>query len=246
MSLPFSDTTTKKGIIQEIETECGFRDGDISGNTTLLKKFTSSVNLALDDFWAIAIPASGKWQLDDSNQTDYPIITANLVSGQRDYAFSSDGSSNLILDIYKVLAANSSGVFTELAPVDQQNGPDVAAFLDGRNGTGIPSRFDKTGNGLFLDPIPSYNYTNGLKVLINREASYFTSSDTTKKPGVPGIFHRYFVINPAFSYARSQGLQTYNRLSEEKVKLEESIRYHFAGRERGVRRAMTPNIENNK
>lgn len=248
MSLQFNDTSTKKGIIQEIESECGFDDGGISGDTTLLKKFTVSVNLALDDFWAIAIPASGKWQLDDSNYDNtnggYPIITANIVSGQRDYPFTTDGSGNLILDVYKVMVADSTGYFREIKPVDQQNDLDMESFYNGQDASGVPTRYDKTANGIFLDVVPNYSRNSSLKVFINREASYFTTAHTDRMPGVPGIFHRYFVLKPALDYARRYlTTDAYDKIRTELKEMEEAIRYHFAGRDRGAKRSLDVLIE---
>lgn len=221
MSLQFSDTTTKKGIIQEIESECGFNDGDISSNTTLLKKFTSKVNLAFDDFTKIAIQASGKYQFDDSNQTSYPIITANIVQGQRDYPFTTDSDGNLILDIYKVLILPSATatLFQPLDPIDAQS-DDWNTIQTNYTGQGVPTAYDKTANGIFFDYIPSYSVANGIKIYINREASYFAYTDTTKKPGVPGILHRYFVVKGALDYARQKQLASYEGLVAEVLKYE--------------------------
>ena len=247
MSIQFNNTSTDKGLVQTYEKEIGAKIGDVSGSTALLKSFAADANIALDDFWSMAIPASGKWQLDDSGHTDYPIITANLVSSQRDYSFTTDGSSNLILDIYRVFVKQAStGSYVEIFPVDQQSDSNTVTFTDGQNTTGIPTKYDKTGNGIFLDVPPSYNSTNGLKIFINREASYFSNSDTTKKPGVTGIFHRYFAIKPALDYARRNNLTSHNRLQEEVLKMEAAIKYHYAGRERGTRRSMTPLKQNNK
>lgn len=248
MSLYFNDTSTKKGIIQEIESECGLDDGAITNDTDLFKKFTVSVNLALDDFWAIAIPASGKWQLDDSNYDNtnggYPIITANIVSGQRDYPFTTDGSGNLILDVYKVMVADSTGYFREIKPVDQQNDLDMESFYNGQNASGVPTRYDKTANGIFLDVVPNYSRDASLKVFINREASYFTTAHTTRKPGVPGIFHRYFVLKPSLDYARRYlTTDAYNKIRTELKEMEEAIKYHFAGRDRGAKRSLNVLIE---
>ncbi len=248
MSLPFSDTATKKGIIQEIESECGLNDGDISSNTTLLKKFTAGVNLTLDDFTKIAIQSSGKWQFDDSNQTSYPIITANLISGQRDYPIVSDTEGNLILDFLKILVADSAGVFHEVDPVDAQSDKNTDAFWDGRNTSGMPCRYDKTANGIFFDLLPSYSYTNGIKAYVNREGLYFTSADTTKKPGVPGILHRYFVVKPSMEYARRKGLESYAGLAAEVLKYEGdeergiigSIARYYGKRAKDERNIMTP------
>lgn len=244
MSLIFNDLVTLKGIVQEYEDEIGVAQGTVSGSTNLLKKLTAKVNLALDDYWSIALPASGTWQMDDSNHTDYPIISTNLVSGQRDYAFTTDGSGNLILDIYKVLIADSSGVFHEAKPVDVQSERDTSSFTDGRNTTGTPYRYDKTANGIFLDPIPSYNSSGGLKVYINREPSYFSYTDTNKKPGVPGIHHRYFVLKAALDKARPTQMETKNDIQAEVLAMEASIRAYFGGRERDVRKRFTTQANN--
>ena len=234
MSLQFNDTANQKGIIQFLEKELGFDRGDISGNATKFKQFTADINLVFDKFWAIAIPASGKWQLDDSNQTDYPIITANLEDGRRDYPFVTDESGNLILDIYRVFVKSSAttSVYDEIFPVDQQSDGGTEGFTDGQNTEGIPYIYDKTANGIFLDPIPSYNATNGLKAYINREASYFTTSDTTKKPGVPGLFHDYFFLKPAREYARRKSLASFNRLDEDVLRLEKAIKDYYTQREK--------------
>lgn len=258
MSLQFSDTANFRGIVQTYEREIGARPGDVSGSTSLLKSFTADCNLALDDFIALAIRSSGTWQFDDSNHTDYPIMTTNLVSGQRDYSFVSDGSGNLILDIYKVFVADSAGVFSEIYPIDVQTADsttqDSSSLTDGQNRTGTPVRYDKTANGFFLDPIANYSYSNGLKVYINREGSYFTSSDTTKKPGVPGIFHRYFAIKPALDYARRNSLSNLSSLQQEvwnyegneRQGLVGSIQKYFSVRPRDERPRLTIKNESNK
>lgn len=188
------------------------------------------INLALDKVWDTILPNMGTWQLDDTNHTDYPIITTNLVSGQRDYPFLTDEQGNLILDIYKVMVADSNGVYTEVVPKDVQSEKDTSSFFDGQNATGKPTRYDKTANGIFLDLIPNYNYTNGLKVYINREASYFTVSDTTKKPGFAGIYHEYLALRPSYMYALRNGLQNTNILKQEMLEMEKAIEKYYANR----------------
>ena len=187
-----------------------------------MAQFTSDCNQALDDFWAIAIPASGTWQLDDSNQTDYPIITTNLVASQRDYSFTTDGSSNLILDIYRVFILSSATAtdYVEIFPRDAQSDLGTKGFTANQTTTGTPYRYDKTANGLFLDPIPSYASTNGLKIYINREASYFTTAHTDRKPGVYGTLHAYFYLKPALTYARRNNFANANQIEREVMKFE--------------------------
>lgn len=231
MSKVFSNTTTKDGIIQNIERNCGFNDGDVSGNSTLLAYFTGDVNSSLDKVLSIIFEAGGTWQFDDSNHTDYPIITTNIVSGQRDYSFTTDGSSNLVLQVYKVFRADSQGNFDEIVPVDVQTGAP-ANYTDGNNTGGLPSTYDKTANAIFLDPIPNYNYTAGLKVYINREASYFTTADTTKKPGFAGLFHEYLALRPSYFYCLRNDISRANGLKQEMLEMENAIAEYYKSREK--------------
>lgn len=253
MSLQFSDLTNFKGIVQIYEKEIGATRTDISGNTDKLKEFTADVNLALDDYFELAIPASGTWQLDDSGHTDYPIIKANIVSGQNDYSFTTDGSGNLILDIYKVaiIPSAEATLYEEIYPIDVQKPQRDHTWFNGRwynsnnlvsetTNTGVPIQYDKTANALFLDPTPSYSKTLGLKLYINREASYFTDSDTTKKPGVPGTHHKYFAIKPAFEFARRNSLANARALENEIAKMEKDIVEHFGKRSRDEKTVMRP------
>lgn len=239
MSLVFSNTTTKNGIIQQIERNCGMNDGDISSDSTRLAQFTGDVNSALDKVFSVIFETGGTWQFDDSNHTDYPIITTNLVSGQRDYSFTTDGSSNLILEIYKVLVATDASVsqYTEIYPVDQQsNAPK--GYLDGLDVGGLPDTYDKTANGIFLDPIPNFNATYGLKVLISREGSYFTTSDTTKKPGFAGLFHEYLALRPSYFYCFRNQIALAKSLKDEMIEMENAIRDYYKLREKDVKKTL--------
>ena len=241
MSIAFSNTTTKNGILQIIERTCGFNDGDITGNTTRLAQFTGMCNLAMDDAWSIIFKVGGKWQYDDSNHTDYPFITTNLVLNQRDYTFTVDGSSNIILDVYKVMVKDpNTGYYFEIDPVDQQNDADMESFYSGQNQTGTPTRYDKTGNGILLDCIPSYNSTAGLKIFVNREGSYFATSDTTKKPGFDGLCHEYIPLKASYMYARDHSLSILPRLERDIQLMEEKIKARYGRRERDIERVMMP------
>lgn len=248
MSIKFSDTTNKNGLVQFFEREIGANPGDVSGNATRLQAFTADVNVAMDDFVALAIRSSGTWQFDDSNQSDYPIITTDLKAGQRDYTFTTDGSGNLILEIYRVFIKNQAGVYQEVYPIDAQSDANTQSLTDGRETQGTPYRYDKTANGFFVDPVPSYDSTAGVKAYINREATYFASIDTTKKPGVPGIFHKYFYLKAAYAYAARKGMEiaggrlrngAFTGLLMQVNDLESQIADYFGERERDVRHRLT-------
>jgi hypothetical protein len=246
MSLQYSDTTNKNGIIQQIERNCGFNDGDITGSTLKFAQFNGDVNLALDDAVALIIGADGDWQFDDTNHTDYPIITTDIVSGQRDYSFTVDGSSNLVLDIYKVMVAGTDGIYKEILPVDQQgannNNVNTDSLIDGQDKGGTVTRYDKTGNGIFLDLVPGYNQTAGLKIFINREGSHFAVSDTTKKPGFAGLFHEYLALVPSYKYARTNGLPNKEDLRLDILTMERDIKTYYGKRNKDINRRMTPDV----
>lgn len=240
MSLQFSDSSLKSGIVEMIDANVG-----TNSTTYPIGEKTRDINLALDKVFALIFQVGGTWQFDDSNHTDYPIITTNIVSGQRDYSFTTDGSSNLVLDIFKVLVSDSSGNFFEVFPVDQQTIAPVS-YLNGQNTTGLPSTYDKTGNGIFLDAIPNYNKTGGLKVLINRTGSYFTTTDTTKKPGFAGIFHEYLALRPSFQFAMRKSLDNMNVLKAEMLEMEADIQNYYKSRQRDEVKVLTGRSNQNK
>jgi hypothetical protein len=248
MSLAFSDTTNKDGIIQGLERTLFGDNGDarISGDTTLLAYFTNDVNLALDKAFSLIFRADGRWQFDDRNHTDYPIITTNIVANQRDYSFTVDGNSNLILEIQKVaiLQSATATVYQEIEPVDAQTEKQSHFVANDTTRVGVPWKYDKTANGIFLDPIPDYAATNGLKLYISREGNYFTVADTTQMPGFAGIFHEYCVLRPAYQYAYRNGLTNANALREEMLLMEKEMEEFYGKRAKDERFVMTPKKNN--
>lgn len=235
MSLPFSDTTNKSGILQLIEGNCGFNDGDITGNTTRLKKFTAAVNLAHDFVLGFVLRAAGwKWQPDDINHTGLPVALINLVSGTRTYAFSTDSEGSYIVDVYKVMILKdaSSGEYIELENVDATTADNMAEFNDGLTRSGVPTKYTKTGNRITFNVTPNYSATNGIKVLVSREGTYFTTSDTTKRPGIAHLFHEWYVLKPSYDYARTKGLQNVSRLEKDMNLMQKAIEAHYGAREK--------------
>lgn len=245
MSLAYSDTTNKDGVLQRIEQELGFADGYITGDSTRLKFWTGSVNLALDHAFHLIFGADGRWQFDDQNHTDYPIITTNIVATQRDYAFTTDSNSNLILDIHKVLYRKSTtDPYYELIPVDAQSGSDaqVSQLTDGLDNQAHPSKYDKTANGIFLGTVPPDSITNGLKIYINREGSYFTTSDTTKTAGFAGLYHQILVLEPCYRYARIKRMPSAEQFKRDLKELEANMIEYYGRRDRHERKVLSARI----
>ena len=231
---------THTQIIREYEKEIGANRGDVANSTTRLEDFVDSENVAMSDYLTLAFNTSGTWKFDDSNHTDFPEMTADIVAGQREYSFVTDEEGNLILDIYKVYAKETGKPYIELQPVDGDTTGFVNGYTEGSTVQGVPYSYDKTANVIILDPVPSASVTGGLKVSINREATFFTVSDTTKKPGVPGLHHKYFYLRPALDYARRNNLNSYLRIEGEVMKLEADIKKTFSRRAKDEQTILAP------
>jgi len=247
MSLQFNDTTNKNGIIQQIERACDFNEAEISGDADLLAMFTGDVNLAVDEVTAMILNADRSRNIDDFNHEKYPILTIDLLAGQRDYSFSEDEQSNLIVHIHKVMCADSGGVLRTLEGKNQQDlGTDNDSFNDGQETSGVPTAYDKTADGIFLDPIPSYSSTDGLKVFIDREASHFTVADTDKVAGFLPLFHEYLVLKPAYRYSRDKSLPNRNSLKNDMLEMRQYIIDHVARNQNNVKQSLHVAQQNNR
>lgn len=205
MSMPFSDTALKTGIIQAIERRLfPSSDNPISGNAKRLGYFTQEINLALARAWELIFKADGTWKWDDDNHTTrFPVITTDLTAGRRDYAFTSDELGNVVLDIARVFIKTTAtnGVYQEIYPVDVESDSGTESFTDGLEVQGIPYRYTKIGKAIILDGVPPATVADGLKVYIDREGSYFAAGDTSKVPGFAGTLHEYLAVRPSHVFA---------------------------------------------
>lgn len=224
----FSDTTEKDGIIQKIEFITGLGDASISGNSVLLKQITGFVNDWLGVLVGDVLQVDGRFQWDDTNYTDQPIATFNLVSAQRSYSFTQDEDLHQILDITRVEVLDDSGLWHLLKPLDQnQISQGYNEFL---KGDGIPQWYDWNGTVLNIFPATNYASTNGCKVWFKREGSFFASTDTTKEPGFVSPFQKVLWLGPAYDYGLSQGKENTNALRQE-IELErERLREFYSRR----------------
>jgi hypothetical protein len=234
MSIPFSDTTNLSGLVQLYEETIGANPGDVSSNSDALKQFTVQANLAIDNYLLLWASSEGNWQSDDTNHNiggtyNYPIVTRNIVSGQRDYPFTVDDGGNKIISISKVLILPSATAtdYVPITPVDETN-TNISSILTSTQ-TGVPNQYGKLSNSIFLDVIPNYNKSAGIKMIVEREGSYFLTTDTTKVAGVP-TYHEYFYKKPAYEYAKRKGLSNVTQLEKDVIDLEGSERLRIIGK----------------
>jgi len=239
--MQFNPTDGYTGLIQECERICLLGLTGISSDTVQLKNFTARMNMALDRFYTLALTHDSQWQFDDTNYTDLPIGTGDLVSGQQDYSFASD-----VLTVEKVMIKDSSGDWQELDKVDinEPGAKNLWTLATGNSGT--PTQYDKFANSIFLDPIPNYSSTGGLKVVFKRNASKFVYTDTTKEPGIPSLFHPYLARVASLPYLIEHNMDALTSLNTLILQDEQAIKDYMGKRNKDDRQQMKANVENTR
>ena len=205
----FSDPVTQQGIIQEIDFLC-----NSDGNSYPINDKTRNVNRAYDKVVSRIFEADGRWEFDDQNATSLPIATTPLIIGQQDYSF-----DTTFLIVSRVEVEQQDGSWVAISPFSQADLPrgGLAGFVpsqsltDFLNQPGVPQYYDKMANSIFLYPPSSYDTKADstparLKVYFQRNASYFSPTDTTKVPGFAPMFHRLLSMEAALDYARAKNL----------------------------------------
>jgi len=231
----FSDTTTKQGIIEDID----FLVDTDATSYTLLDK-TRNVNRWQDKAVGLILEADGDWQFDDSNYTTLPIGTTNLVNGQQQYTF-----DDSFLKILRMEYLDNDGIWTTLKPIDEHQ---IKQGLEEFNKTnGSPRFYDKIGDAIFLYPAPAtanVTLTAGLKAYFQRQSEDFVSTDTTRVPGFANIFHRLLSLGPALDYANIHKPDRTVVLQNQITVLEKNLKEFYGKRERDVKKQLRPRIIN--
>lgn len=187
---------------------------------------TESANRAFDRVVSLIRQANGRWSWDDSNNTDLPVYTTDLVTDQQDYELDPDHYG-----VFRVEVKDEAGNWTKLMPFDQADVFDqsVTDFL---SGSGVPQYYDKLGNSILLYPKPSYAQADSLKLWCERGPSYFATTDTTKTPGFNPMFHRILPLWAAYDYAAINGLAAADRFKNDIMELETALVEHYARRDK--------------
>lgn len=208
--MQFNDTTNLTGMIQFCEDYCKLGNTGISGNSTLLKKFTGYINKANRDVWHTAWSASAGWQYDDNNQTDLPVATTNLVASQTTYALISEA-----LTIKKVEVLDNDDNWVELKPINLER--ITIAEDEFFDETGTPRYYKLVGNIIKLFPATDYAKTAGLKIYFDRGSVEFASTATTTEAGFATEYQDLLPLGASMTYwlGKPEGANIYQSLAYE-------------------------------
>lgn len=195
MAIQFSDTSSSKnGLIQRCEKHCfNGSYGAISDDTDLLAGFTNAINDAYDEVLPLVFQADASVRFDDNNWTKTPTVTTNLVSSQRVYSFLTDSEGASILKIL-ALSVKTDATTSDYTQIGIMHRKNRRMIENNSTNVGIPKGADIVNGIVTLDTTPNYSATAGLKAEVERTPEYFATSDTTKTPGIPDMFHRLLAL----------------------------------------------------
>lgn len=171
-------------------------------------------NNAVEHIEALINASDSRWEFDDTNQTDIPIATATITSGQQDYSLA---TSHISID--RVEIKDSTGNWRLLTPIDQHD-VRFQALAEGettRSGAyyatnGIPLQYDKMASTIYLFPTPNYTQASSLKIYFTRPPVAFVVGDTSAQPGFNSLFHDLVSYWIAYEFAMANGKANQNTL----------------------------------
>jgi hypothetical protein len=191
--------------------------GSRNSSTAILpiEDFIANANFALDDFVRQYFQVGGRWQYDDPNHVDgdgnptLPIATLDLVANKPSYSIADEH-----LRISRLRIIDKNGNWKTLHPVDRRDLND-----DQLGETGEPDSYDKLGPALLMYPLADYGAGGGVELTFERGSNYFTTSDTTKVPGIASPFHRYISLYSARAQAIAKPLASKLQTLDAELKL---------------------------
>jgi hypothetical protein len=209
-----------------------------SSATYLDDDLLRNLNRHYDDVVTLIWDSVGDWSFDDSNKTDLPIATCNLVDQQQQYSLPTSARK-----IERVEVEDDEGNWVLLKPIDKSQ---ITVALDEYKSTpGVPQEYNLIGENIFLYPPPDKNevtLTNGLKIYISRSVTPLSASGDS--PGFASEFHRILSLGAAQDFCIANELSSKEAdLRREKERLMMQLKTFYAQRHRNVGNRMFPHRE---
>lgn len=229
--MQFNSHATNQDIVSEMNDLC-----NSDNNSFPLASKTRRVNAAMDRFFTLAFQTDGRWNFDDINQTTAPLESIDLVSGTEKYAL--DTFTSEIIKVLRVEILDSSGNGYQLEQLDE-DAIDYQSLPEFNETAGAPQGYRLFGKYIYLYPKPDYNSTNGLSLYFSRNKSAFVTTDTTKQPGIPSIFHHYICRLASLPYLIEYQKPQKNDIAGLVEKDEQAILQYFGKRNEEDRKIIT-------
>lgn len=186
-----------------------------------------SINNWYDKLHSIILESQAEWDFDDSNATDLPIGTTDLVASTKSYA--------LPETLYRLnkLEINYGSGFIKANPIDL-NETGLSEDELSAEATVDNPYYRTFGRTFTLYPTPTSAVTGGIKLYYDREVDDFSSSDLltgTKKPGLDRLWHDYIALGASLDGAIKFNLVNKGDLSNMINDMETRIRKYYGRRQ---------------
>lgn len=242
--MQFSSTSNKNGIVQLVERLCKLGDGGITNDTTLFKQVTGDINQAYREVGSALLRSDRRWKWDDTNWTDFPIATIDLVNNQRDYTLPASTSGGNASTLWKVSLVEILGTDGKYHKIDLAEDGTLET-----TDTGTPTEYRLIGNSIRLQNIPTTStvtLTAGLRITFQRSIVEFTTSSTTEQPGFMDSYHDLLAYKASSTYLlpidRTLAID-YLNLFNERLKM---LQQDWSLKNDDTPRRLKANVENNK
>lgn len=237
----FSDVSTSQGLVQDIT----FLTRTDTTQYPLADR-VRSINSWYHKVVTMILQSQDGWDFDDTNFTDFPILTTPMVASQRDYAIP---VSEKVLKIKRLDVTYDGNKYYKAEPIDIN---EIGVGMG--NTTDEDALFDKTKpvydlitNSIWLYPLAdATDVANGaeLRVTWYREIDEFTASDTTQEPGFDEPFHRMLSIGASLDYALAFGLPNKNDLAALMADYEERLKAYYGKKQLDREYILKPAYQN--
>lgn len=229
-------------IFTDIKNRVYFLTGSTSASYPIAD-LTLSANNAVEHIVGLINKSDNRWQFEDTNQSDLPIATTTITSGQQDYSLDTVHHT-----IDRVEIKDSNGDWHLLKQIDQQRlkGDKAVALNEYKSVNGDPREYDILGSTIMLYPIPDYTLADALKIYFTRGPVPFTTADTTESPGFNSLFHDLVPLWVAYDYAFARGKSNAGSILEEIARKERDLEMFYQTRNRDMRGRFTPSTDSNK
>ena len=185
-----------------------------------------TVNAAYEEVIGKLLDLDTNWSFGDSNYTSLPTGLSNLTAGTQAYALTSGW-----LNIHSVQILDNDGDWKELTPVNLK---DIEPITEHYETDGEPLEYALRENFLLLFPAPAaadVTATNGLKIIVDRTASVYTSAEVTtgtKTPGFASPWHDVIAYKAALPYAIKYKPERVALLMSEIARKERELYDHYS------------------
>jgi hypothetical protein len=174
-----------------------------------------NLNLALYRVETRYLMSQGRWKYDNSNNSDFPILTTSLVASQQDYSLPTETIKIDRLEItYDGANWYRASSMSESDDNMAMTTSNIATFSQS------DPRYSLLGRSLKLYPIPGSNVSNGLKIYGQRLHDAFTSTDygtnpTTVNVGIDENWGEQVAREMSLNYLMDNDMVRYDRMVNE-------------------------------